>query len=344
MRMNFANYSMTSPPLPYGINDLCPELCVTPGPPKRIRCFVKGCSHMLRPPTRRGGGDVCPDHGIRCHSSGTYSYADVRRNLIVDADLFATRVVGHPFKYESDRFGSENSEDALSWNVFRSLQREGQLHKVAQLTTGVVSAEEPILYLWGLRTSDDSFEPWDFLIAARERFEQNLPVKRPLTEPDIALHLPGEYLILIEAKFTSPNSYYVDGPRQNAVSLTKSELLDIYWDPCVRSLDREKARQAERVHYQLWRNLVFAEWMASQDSRMTSPYLVSLTRSGHEQGSCSQFRELADASSDDRFQHRSWEEVTVSCCSTAGVLDRLAAYCKAKTAHLKRAFYLVGDA
>jgi len=57
---------------------------------------------------------------------------------------------------------------------------------------GESHSEEPDLYLWGIRVSGDSFEPWDLLIAARKRFESNLPVVRPLTEPDIALLLRRE--------------------------------------------------------------------------------------------------------------------------------------------------------
>lgn len=326
---------MNKYPLPYGADDLCPDLHIEPGPPKRIRCFVRGCTQMLRPPQRSGGrGDVCPEHGIRCHSSGTYSYADVRRNLIVDADLFATRVLGHPFKYESDRFNAENSEDALSWNVFRSLQNAKSLRSVAQLITGSEFNEEPQLYLWGLRSSDDSFEPWDLLISARERFEKNLPVKRPLTEPDIALYLPGRYLILIEAKFTSPNPYYADGPRKNTVSLTKSELLEIYWDDAIRSLDRQKALAASRVHYQLWRNLVFAEWMSGLEGPHTQPFLANLTREGHETTSCGEFRSLLSANEGSCFQHATWQQLGGKATNQVA-LSPLLNYLRNKTAHLR---------
>jgi hypothetical protein len=328
---------MTTEQLPYGRDDLDAEVHFELGPPKRIRCFIKGCQHLLRPPTRAGGGDVCPDHGIRCHSSGTYSYADVRRNLIVDAELFATRVIEHPFKHETHRFNQENSEDALSWNVFRSLQRAGSLNHVAQMLTGVQTDEEPTLYLWGLRLSDDTFEPWELLIAARERFESKLPVDRPLTEPDIALHLPGKYLILIEAKFTSPNSFYVEGPRQNLVSLTKSELLDIYWDDAINSLDRVKALTADRVHYQLWRNLIFAEWMASRDARTTKPYLASLTRVGYESESCAEFHNLLAADQKSRFRHVNWEQIAKQAIATQ-VNPNLVAYLSKKTARLRPAF------
>ena len=189
--------------LPYGVAELDPVIKADIAPPFRIHCFVRGCKHELLPPSRSSRGETCPDHGIRCHKSGTYSYVDVRRNVIIDADVLASRVTGNPFKYETARLGQENSEDALSWNTFRSLQRVGRLHQVASLITGLRILDEPQLYLWGLSASDDSFQPWNLLIAARERFESNLPIERPLTEPDIALYLPGKYLILIEAKLSS---------------------------------------------------------------------------------------------------------------------------------------------
>ncbi len=205
------------------------------------------------------------------------------------------------------------------------------------MITGLQTNEEPTLYLWGLRVSDDSFEPWDLLIAARERFESNLPVERPLTEPDIALHLPGKYLILIEAKFTSPNSFYVDGPRQNHVSLTKSELLDIYWDDAITALDRVKARTADRVHYQLWRNLIFAEWMASRDAMTTRPYLASLTRAGYEAESCGEFHNLLAADRKPSFRHFNWEQVAMQTVATEAN-PNLVAYLSKKTARLRPAF------
>ena len=63
----------------------------------------------------------------------TYSYADMRHNAIASPHLLATRIVGHPFKFESHRLGLERSEDMLSWNVFRSLQEAGCLRMLAQL-------------------------------------------------------------------------------------------------------------------------------------------------------------------------------------------------------------------
>lgn len=322
------------------MKDLDPELHFDLGPPRRIRCFVRGCQHLLRPPTRSGGGDICPEHGIRCHSSGTYSYADIRQNFIIDANLVATRIVGHPDKYDSKRLGMENSEDAVTWNVFRSLQKADCLHHVANLICGSNSTDEPQLYLWGLSLTGDTFDLWDLLVDARKRFEGNLPVKRPLTEPDIALYLPGEYLILIEAKFTSPNSYYSDGKRKDSASLTKAELLAIYQDDSLRILNAVKAVQTKRVHYQLWRNLIFAEWMAARAEQGTQGFLGSLTRRGHERESCAEFSQLSNDDFQNRFRHIAWEDFPALCPTSSTVLDPLCDYLRSKTASRMPAFDL----
>ena len=332
---------MKTTPVPYGVHDLDPQIIVHPGNQDIVRCYVRGCEQFVRRPKKRQCGELCPEHGIYCHHSSygsTYSYGDVRRNIIASPDVFAERIIGHTFKYESQRLGSEKSEDALSWNVFRSLQEAGCLAQVANLLIGESHPEEPDLYLWGIRVSDDSFEPWDLLIAARQRFESDLPVDRPLTEPDIALHLPGRYLVLIEAKFTSPNGFYKRGRRKDEQSLTMEELLAIYQDPDLRLLDMTTAKGRDRVPYQLWRNTVFAEWMALRDSSATKAYHINLVREGHEEDSAAEFVELLRAGHEGRFGRATWEEVHRWAAQQSSTLDRLCEYVDQKTAQLTKAF------
>src|SRR5438046_1119638 len=125
--------------LPYGVEDLDPKVFSPPGIPRRVQCFVRGCDRFLIVSGRGALGDVCPRHGIRCfHSSygSTYAYEDVRQNIIASPNTLLKRVIGHPFKYESHRLGLERSEDALTWNVFRSLQEAELLQKLARSITG----------------------------------------------------------------------------------------------------------------------------------------------------------------------------------------------------------------
>lgn len=326
-------------PLPYGLQDLDTNILTDPGPPTRIRCYVRGCEEFVQPPARGFRGETCPAHGIRCHTSGTYTYADPLRNIIVANKLFATKLLGNPFKFESHRFGFENSEDCISWNVFMALREARCLREVARLITGRPVSKEPRLFLWGLDTDHD-LQPWDFLVAARKRFESKMPVKRPATEPDIALHIPGEILILIEAKVASANTWYEEGARKNNQSLTKAELLDIYQDLFLKILDVSKAREAPRVFYQLWRNMIFAEWMAMYEGQGAKAFHASLTRAWCENESCSEFSQLIRPGYEDRFAHVFWEDLFVLSGLKWRKLNRLQLYMLTKTISLEPAFLL----
>lgn len=334
-------YTDAFAPLPYGLGDL--ELKVSrKRNDGKLKCVVKGCSHWLQPPSRKPKhkGEACPDHAIRVHSGGTYSYVDYQRNLIVDADYFAEQIRGHPFKVESHRFGQERSEDAVSWNVFRSLQRAGLLHKVAELCTGRSVPQEPRLFLWGLELTDDGVEVWDLLVRARERFESDLPVDRPKTEPDIALYLAGEYLLLIEAKFCSPNGVYVRDGKTKLFDLTIDQLVRIYQDPALQFLDYQQAARRNRIHYQLWRNLIFAEWMALHAALGTQGYHINLVREGQEQAMCHEMLTLIRSEYQDRFEQISWEQIYGIVDGHCPRLERLCTYLECKTERLRPAFKL----
>lgn len=325
--------------LPYGVNDLDPVVYQPPGDRERVRCYVRGCKELLLRPRRGYVGEACPVHGIRCHYSGgaaTYSYVDPRRNLIVDADLAARAAFSHPFKYDRNRYGTEKSEDALTWNVFRSLQHARLLHRVVKLVVPDATDDEPQLFLWGLHCGQSTFEPWDLLIAARERFESHLPVDRPKTEPDIALWLPGQFLILIEAKFTSSNPYYFDGPRKDAQSLTKNELVEIYQDSELKVLNYSRAQLAKKIPYQLWRNMIFAEWMAIRAGTGEVAYHANLTCRGAEAESQSDFRCLLDRDHGRRFVVLDWEHIIERVSDADGLCDLLA-YIQSKSRSLQKA-------
>ena len=231
----------------------------------------------------------------------------------------------------------------VSWNVFRSLQEAGCLGMLARAITGDTTAIEPLLFLWGICLTDDAFDPCHLLTAARVRFEFDLPVQRPLTEPDIMLWLPGKYLILIEAKFTSGNMTYQRGSRKDAHSLTLAELLTIYHDPTLQILDHDQASSASHVHYQLWRNMVFSEWMAREDHPATKAYHVNLVRHGYEEANANEFHDLVNAEFQDRFRRITWEQI-YHLYAADPRLSTLCRYLETKTAGLVPAFLLKGEA
>lgn len=326
--------------LPYGIQDLDSRL-VQNKARGVVGCPVRGCTRWLQPPTReRGSGEVCPDHGIYAHVSGTYRYADAAQNVIVDQTFFRDQILGNGFKYESHRLGAERSEDTLSYNVFRSLQRLKLLHEVVWLCTGISTSQEPHLYLWGLEMRTEDVKPWDLLISGRERFESDLPVNRPLTEPDIALFQPGEYLILIEAKFCSKNGVYERDQKTKLLDLTLGQLITLYRDPALYFLDYEEALGRDSIHYQLWRNLIFAEWMAGKDGPSTRAYHVNLVRQGYEEDVCEPMLTLMRSSYRDRFNQISWEDIYRVIERHRPRADHLCRYLEQKTERFKPAFQI----
>src|SRR5205823_5059763 len=95
--------------------------------------------------TSPGGGMLCPlvEHGewldwvdgsarkgtiwhgspeLRFHASPTYVLREPIHNFIAGQRLIQEALDGKWKKAETHRLGNENSEDALTWNVFRSLQ------------------------------------------------------------------------------------------------------------------------------------------------------------------------------------------------------------------------------
>jgi len=311
---NTLSQTINLPPLPYGLQDLEDTISTDQGPPFRVRCYVRGCQEMLQPPRRGFRGEACPVHGIFCHLSGsnaTFAFRNPCRNLITSQSLFARKVRGNKHKVESHRFGFLNSEDAVTWNVFRSLQEADALHLVAQWITGRELSGSPLLYLWGLSSFDDRFEPWPLLTTARQRFEiDKLPITRPLSEPDIAVLYPGQVLILIEAKVLAPNPIvYRDQPRKSSQSLTMEELLELYRDPSLSILDLDRIHSCERTWPQLYRYFVFGEFMAHLDGPHTEAFLANLVRAGCEHDSTSEFSQYLRPEYADRFIRVTWETI-----------------------------------
>jgi hypothetical protein len=212
-----------------------------------------------------------------------------------------------------------------------------------KLATGTESRQEPRLFLWGLELKPHGVAPWELLSKARERFESDLPVSRPKTEPDIALFLPGQYLILIEAKFCSPNGIYVRDRTTRLFDLTIEQLVRIYQDRSLQLLDYHAAAARERIHYQLWRNMTFAEWMAVQDTATTKAFHVNLVRHGYEAETCGEFLTLIRPQYHDRFEQIFWEQIYHVASQQRPKLDSLCRYMEEKTERLAAAFEIAAS-
>lgn len=300
--------------------------------PNAIRCCVRGCNHWLAK-RRRGPSDpntFCPDHGISVSTSPTYVYRDYRRNFIIDLDIL-DRV--KTLKVESWRLGNERSEDAVSWNVFMALAGMTGLAAAFHHLTAMQADTEPELYLWGIRVLDQQPEVWPKLIAVRRALENGAGIP---TEPDIILRVPGQAVVLIEAKFGSANGTMKgQEDRFGAVG----EFLDRY--PCGENradpLNRQwiEGQPPEFVLQQLVRNVVFAQWLAEEGEL---PFVVNLVREADEQNVEDRMTNHLAANGPVRFQRATWESLARLPLLSQQDAAPLRIYLKNKTNNLTRAF------
>jgi hypothetical protein len=267
--------------LPYGAADFEPDAAskfATPGAvdfvgSDFIRCCIRGCERRL---TRRRRGQFnvpshfCPEHGISVSTSPTYLY---HRDLQHQNFIIARSWLHSAEKVERWRLGNENSEDALTWNVFVGCLRVRALRSLFHALTGWEACDEPELYLWGNRISADGPEPWEELYAARKRIEPRPGIP---TEPDAALRVRGQALVLVEAKFGSPNGT-LKGKHDRFGAVT--DFVRAYTSEGAAGGPLHAqwiAQQApDSVLEQLCRHAVFAHRLATDGE---APFVVNLVR------------------------------------------------------------------
>ena len=127
---------------------------------------------------------------------------------------------------ESGRLCYENSEDALSYNVFTELLSNGvALKKLVSVITGRNIEDKVDLYLWGgkIDLKNHTFTKYEPLEEVRRHVEGD--IKRFGTEPDIMLVVPKKVVICIEAKFGSKNPLAKDKAEREGEKPSKKERL-----------------------------------------------------------------------------------------------------------------------
>jgi hypothetical protein len=327
-------------------------------------CPVSGCTApLLEAESQWGRMPYCPVHRIRIHKK-TFVYYNgpdkaskrdaALRNILFERDYFKEHILGNAAKAETHRICHETSEDALSWNVFSRLARGGLLPKIFSTLTQSSVKNDPELYMWGLKVRlDDSCGPTLFpaLSCARDIFEKG--IKKFLTEPDIMLYVPGQCLLLVEAKFTQGNTIASTSPihdvagekpksregtlrRYSPAALPRGALIapSHINDRAQESIDKTSQTP---FYSQLYRNLVFAIYMANKlDVRWG---LVNLVCKGQfhqrpEFQDPTQFiHALLPKKSRHQFLFYSWERLYADHVANAKELKDLAEYIYNKSAN-----------
>ena len=319
---------MSARKLPFGIDDVRGPVVEVGA--NNVRCCHVGCRRIVR---RKRSGDTwtldwfCPEHGIMTHGR-TYSYKEKDGNIFIERNLF--RAVK---KQHDQQLRNENSEDALSWNLFVGFHAAGLLKAAFAVLTGETPKAEPQLFLWGNRISREGVTLWPALLDARSVIEDR---RGTPTEPDIALHVPGSGLVLVEAKLGSPNST-LKGKRERWPTVEgwlrayrpSSEVAD--------PLDRSRIRRLrhEGLLEQLCRMAVFGAQMRLGTEKV---WVVNLLRRRAVAPSEPLCDDHFKVDGPVRFRVSRWEDLFPVAEKARGL--PLAKYMLEKSCNLKRAFDL----
>jgi hypothetical protein len=264
-----------------------------------VECPVRDCTEtVLR---QRGHFKhleefKCPRHDIYI-SPSTFEYENEMDNILwkgeIDLDLLK-RI--RRVRRES-RIAHDNSEDAVTWNVFRFLEKEKMLSGyLSDLTRN--SVENPEVVYWSYSQSEQGI--WTPLQEARKEFETK---PESGSEPDLIV-ISDSTLFFIEPKLTASNSTVPQS--RNPLVRVKYEAGGNESYSKVVSSDFETVAVTEKK-YELLRFWLIGSWIAHYFG--LDFYLVNLVRSEKERDIERTFRKHIKESQRRSFLRVAWEDV-----------------------------------
>ena len=284
----------------HGLNDLKATNIVTD---KEVECPVQGC--RVRVERQRGHfrADTkfqCPSHGIYI-SPSTFEYPKIDDNLLWTgpSDISLLTRIG-AVKRES-RMQRDNSEDAVSWNIFRFLDSHSLVGPMLSSLTKADASEAETIY-WSYSSSNNG--PWPHLLYARVAFGEAARYRHAVnrgSEPDIIV-LTKETLFFIEAKVGASNRTTPSNPGKVEKPYMESE--GRWWDKEFR--DDFKTIAIREKRYELARFWLLGTWIARQlgvDFR-----LINLVLDGKEKSIEDEFRQFL-RTGPERFQRMTWNDI-----------------------------------
>lgn len=325
------------------------------------KCPIKNCSsHLSTIRFQQYIVPFCPEHGIRIHKNG-FVYCNgtssgdlgiaTRRNLMFAGDYYLKYFLEANNKMESGRLCYENSEDAVSYNVFASLLgAPGSLEKLFYYITRQKAQGRVDLYLWGNRIDlKDKPVLYGPLDSVRKRLEGDIRMFK--TEPDIMLVVPKKAVICIEAKFGSKNPIAMDMEEKEGEKPKKiGKLIDRY---CIKNdiVDLRKVfieydKMPSLFYEQIFRNIVFSASMAKQEgaaewyvANLRNQHIMNMKRGQPESSPIKRsIKSMLHAEHKNRFTHLTWEDIYTICVKDDPKLANLGWYMKNKSLGCGRAF------
>jgi hypothetical protein len=273
---------------------------VRPVTETHVPCPVLGCGTMVERRQKFSKKLQSPEYSCSEHrifiSPTTWAYFDENDNVV---DGFERLKSYYKFKREH-RIDSDNSEDALTWNVFQCLEHAGLLEtwlRGFHPSPGKVSS---CVYWSGERAEGGIVRRWEPLIEARKEFEEDATKG---TEPDLII-LTGNCLFIVEAKLSAfnlsrpsrknfPKRYVVGGGNWFKEAFTDATTY------------QQIAEEQKR--YELMRMWLLGSWMAKKLDRDFR--LVSLVLKRNDTDLETKFGGFLKADDTRRFVRTTWEDI-----------------------------------
>ncbi len=278
----------------FGIDKLKEKIEITE---TTVECPVKGCRKKVerqRQFFRKEERFKCPKHNIVI-SPTTFEYPSELDNLLwkekSDRELLE-RI--KRWKRES-RMARDNSEDAISWNVFRFLEKNNLIEEFLSSITGTPIKSSEVIY-WSYSQKEDT--SWSELNKARKEFGEEI---NKSSEPDIII-MTDKALFFIEAKLTASNK---TEPSDKSNSKKYETGGDNWFSKVFKSSYKKVAIDEEK--YELLRFWLLGTWMAEHQG--LDFYLVNLVLSERETDIEAIFRRHIKENQRRKFMRVTWENI-----------------------------------
>jgi hypothetical protein len=278
----------------FGVRELKPQIHISQ---ENVECPVIGCNKWVvrqRHSFKREARFRCPEHKIYI-SPTTFEYGHEEDNLLWTsmADLSLLKAI-KKVKRES-RISRDNSEDAVTWNVFRYFESTQQLSRFLSSITYTEQQHAELIY-WSY--SQKATDAWPELNKARKEFGENL---QRSSEPDL-IAVTDKALFFIEVKLTAPNKVMPSNKTYYKNYLIGGD----EWFRQVFTSDFETIAITSKL-FELLRFWLLGSWMASQTGQ--DFYLINIVLSEREKDIELRFHPHIRKKLDRQFKRVTWEEI-----------------------------------
>lgn len=285
----------------FGWSELKKQIRVLDG---QVECPVNGCdkfvprqSKVFKPLAQF----QCPVHRIFI-SPSTFEYEDENANMLwtEENDIALWECIKTPGVKRESRLARDNSEDSVTWNVFRFLDKQRLLSKFVDLAAGENVGVDPQLIYWSF--CQNSRKPWNSLLEAAKTFGENVARR---SEPDLIIE-DEKYIVFVESKWTSSNRTSPTNPDDPKMYESGGN----GWFSQVFAHDTDfKKIAVEDSLYELMRLWLIGTWIAEHCHKMF--ILVNLVRAGSraEVNIEKRFSKHIISAPNRHFVRLTWEEI-----------------------------------